>query len=68
MMVTFCDWCASGPLGQSALSESLGPTGKPVAMKVARPVWSGGKAEKPYLSLLTRKYISMFSRAYEVLT
>jgi len=26
--------------------------GKPCAMKVACTVWSGGKAEKPYLSLL----------------
>lgn len=25
--------------------------GKPVAVKVARPVWSGGKTEKSYLSL-----------------
>jgi hypothetical protein len=24
---------------------------KPDAVKVARPVWNGGKAEKPYLSL-----------------
>ena len=28
--------------------------GKPCAMKVACTVWSGGKAEKPYLSLLIR--------------
>ena len=36
------------------LSPSLyfNPTGKPVAMKVARPVWSGGKVARPYLSLL----------------
>ena len=27
------------------------PAGKPDAVKVARPVWSGGKVEKPYLSL-----------------
>ena len=53
MTVTLGGWCASWPSGQSALSESLSPTGKPVAMKVARPVWGGGKAEKPYLSLLT---------------
>ena len=27
------------------------PAGKPDAVKVARPVWSGGKAARPYLSL-----------------
>lgn len=26
-------------------------SGKPDAMKVARPVWNGGKAARPYLSL-----------------
>jgi hypothetical protein len=29
--------------------------GKPCAMKVACTVWSGGKAEKPYLSLRIRQ-------------
>ena len=37
--------------GESALPESTGPTGKRSAVKVARSVWSGGKAVKPYLSL-----------------
>src|SRR6476659_6112289 len=36
---------------QPALTQYVGPTGKPGAVKVARPVWSGGKAVKPYLSL-----------------
>jgi hypothetical protein len=36
---------------ESALGQYVGPTGKPGAVKVARPVWSGGKAVKPYLSL-----------------
>ena len=26
-------------------------SGKPDAVKVARPVWNGGKAARPYLSL-----------------
>jgi hypothetical protein len=33
------------------VKQSDDRTGKPDAVKVARPVWSGGKAEKPYLSL-----------------
>ena len=37
--------------GDSALDEYLHPTGKRSAVKVARSVWSGGKAVKPYLSL-----------------
>jgi hypothetical protein len=37
--------------GESTLSESTGPTGKRSAVKVARSVWNGGKAVKPYLSL-----------------
>jgi hypothetical protein len=37
--------------GASALSEYTGPTGKRSAVKVARSVWNGGKAAKPYLSL-----------------
>jgi len=36
---------------KSARSKYSGPTGKPRAAKVARAVWSGGKAVKPYLSL-----------------
>ncbi len=32
--------------------EYLDPTGKPDAEKLACPVWSGGKVERPYLSLL----------------
>jgi len=36
---------------QPALAKYVGPTGKSGAVKVARPVWSGGKAVKPYLSL-----------------
>jgi len=36
---------------ESALAQYVGPTGKPGAVKVARPVWSGGKAVRPYLSL-----------------
>ena len=28
--------------------------GKPDAVKVARPVWSGGKAARPYLSLQSK--------------
>ena len=38
------------------LSPSLyfNPTGKPVAVKVARPVWSGGKVARPYLSLSSK--------------
>ena len=36
---------------EAALAQYVGPTGKPGAVKVARPVWSGGKAVKPYLSL-----------------
>lgn len=35
-------------------------SGKPDAMKVARPVWNGGKAARPYLSLLVGH--SMFNR------
>src|SRR6266498_82813 len=37
---------------QSALDESFGPTGKRRAGKLACAVWSGGKAARPYLSLL----------------
>src|SRR5436853_7643004 len=33
-------------------SKYLDPTGKPDAEKLACPVWSGGKAVRPYLSLL----------------
>jgi hypothetical protein len=33
------------------VKQSEDRTGKPEAVKVARPVWSGGKAEKPNLSL-----------------
>ena len=29
----------------------IGEAGKPSALKDARSVWSGGKAERPYLSL-----------------
>ena len=45
------------------LSPSLyfNPTGKPVAVKVARPVWSGGKVARPYLSLLASQYSLMHS-------
>ena len=32
--------------------------GKPCAMKVACTVWSGGKAEKPYLSLRIQPALS----------
>jgi hypothetical protein len=35
-----------------AQSESCGPTGKRSAGKLACSVWSGGKAARPYLSLL----------------
>ena len=38
-------------IGESALPESTGPTGKRSARKRACSVWSGGKAAKPYLSL-----------------
>ena len=37
---------------QSARSKYYGPTGKPRAGKLACAVWSGGKAVRPYLSLL----------------
>ena len=37
---------------ESALREYLDPTGKRSAVKVARCVWKGGKAVRPYLSLL----------------
>ena len=30
----------------------IGEAGKPSALKDARSVWGGGKAERPYLSLL----------------
>ena len=37
--------------------SSVAATGKPDAVKVARPVWSGGKTARSYLSLLaTRSY------------
>ena len=36
---------------QPALAQDVGPTGKPGAVNVARPVWRGGKAAKPSLSL-----------------
>ena len=66
MMATFGGWCASWPSGQSALSESLSSAGKPVAMKVAQPVWAGGKAERPYLSLLTSERHTGFSPLQKV--
>ena len=37
---------------KSARSKYSGPTGKRSAGKLARSVWSGGKAVRPYLSLL----------------
>ncbi len=37
---------------ESARSKYLGPTGKRSAGKLACSVWSGGKAVRPYLSLL----------------
>ena len=37
---------------QSARSKYCGPTGKRSAGKLACSVWSGGKAVRPYLSLL----------------
>ena len=36
---------------QPALAQDVGPTGQPGAVNVARPVWRGGKAVKPSLSL-----------------
>jgi hypothetical protein len=36
---------------ETALDRSLGPTGKPDIWKQVRPVWGGGKAARPYLSL-----------------
>ena len=45
------------------LSPSLyfNPTGKPVAVKVARPVWSGGQVARPYLSLLFLNWRHIFA-------
>ncbi len=40
---------------ESALREYVDPTGKRSAVKVACCVWKGGKAVRPYLSLLTAK-------------
>jgi len=37
---------------KSARSKYYGPTGKRSAGKLACSVWSGGKAVRPYLSLL----------------
>ena len=37
---------------KSARSKYCGPTGKRSAGKLACSVWSGGKAVRPYLSLL----------------
>jgi len=37
---------------KSARSKYCGPTGKRSAGKLACSVWSGGKAARPYLSLL----------------
>ena len=46
-------WCAPRSVTTSfAQSESCGPTGKRSAGKLACSVWSGGKAARPYLSLL----------------
>jgi hypothetical protein len=42
---------AEGPPDTEETGEYIGRTGKPGAVKVARPVWSGGKAVRPYLSL-----------------
>jgi len=39
---------------KSARSKYYGPTGKRSAGKLACSVWSGGKAVRPYLSLLRR--------------
>jgi hypothetical protein len=48
--------------GESALPESIGPTGKRNARKRACSVWSGGKAVKPYLSLPMDRKIRKFNR------
>ena len=37
--------------------SSVAVTGKPDAVKVARPVWRGGKAARPYLSLQERSIL-----------
>src|SRR6266545_3714781 len=53
---------------QSALDESFGPTGKRRAGKLACAVWSGGKAARPYLSLLRRRYLnSLLSQSGSVI-
>ncbi len=36
---------------ESTRTDQCGPTGKRRAGKLARAVWNGGKAVKPYLSL-----------------
>ena len=45
---------------ESARAQYLGPTGKRGAGKLARPVWSGGKAVRPYLSLLVQPAAAAF--------
>ena len=50
-------WLLGASLGHKDISSgllswsSLARSGKPDAVKVARPVWSGGKTARSYLSL-----------------
>src|SRR6266567_7001359 len=52
-------WLPGASLGHKDISSglpfwsSVAVTGKPDAVKVARPVWSGGKTARSYLSLPT---------------
>jgi len=42
---------SSGKSHSPTGEKYIGVAGKPSALKDARSVWSGGKAERPYLSL-----------------
>src|SRR6266566_5046974 len=48
---------SSGKSHSPTGEKYIGVAGKPSALKDARSVWSGGKAERPYLSLFGEKHL-----------